>query len=417
MADTTVAQPNETRPPGAVAQRKSPVPAEPGANWPMWLAAFVVLDLLVAALSWWDCLACSARPATACCAQDDLFCGYCGRLALAYALAPLIGAAVGATELVSRYRDKPSAALGSVPAMLYLAVNALASLFAFWVLFTGRLPLGAQLFGNHPALNALVVGGFGAMGVFRTALFNLKVSDNTSVAVGPAALLQVILRATDREVDRLRAGPRSIRVKEIMAGVSYELAKTALPFHCNALMQNLSAEEKAALDQAVAMLSAARDMSDETKAYNLGLLLMNLVGEDVLGQAVKANEQRLKAPPPDEPQIFGRASKLALSDLPALFNLTIALLGDGATGADNGKPATEPLEDFKARWLTMPTEVTNDADKVMIALARLRTRFGPETIAQAINYLVGGRRSTANQGEEVQTDEPLPGNALRPPGS
>src|SRR3954451_12528280 len=84
----------------------------------------------------------------------------------AYVLAAAFGGAVGATELVARYRDKPTAALGTVPAGIYMLLNALASLVAFWLLFEGRLAFEIDLFKGHRALNDLLLGGFGAMALF-----------------------------------------------------------------------------------------------------------------------------------------------------------------------------------------------------------------------------------------------------------
>ena len=66
-----------------------------------------------------------------------------------YLVAALLGALVGGTELVSRYRDAPQSALLSRPAWLYVFLNASASALALWL----------------------------AMALFRTSLFTVRAGD------------------------------------------------------------------------------------------------------------------------------------------------------------------------------------------------------------------------------------------------
>ena len=158
-----------------------------------WLRLTGLVFVAAALLVWLAYSQCKAYAPPATCAGCPAL-NHCVKEALAYLLAPCFGALVGATELVARYRDKPSAAVSNEPAMLYMAVNAVAALAAFWLVYTDRLGAKAEIFGDHKALNALVIGGFGAMALFRTSIFNLRVRDAT-VGVGPAAVLQVILRS------------------------------------------------------------------------------------------------------------------------------------------------------------------------------------------------------------------------------
>lgn len=305
----------------------------------------------------------------------------------AFLLALLFGSSIGASELVARYRDRPVAAIRSSPAAIYILVNGVASLAAFWLLYSGRLAITFAVFGTeHKALNALVVGGFGAMALFRTAIFNVRVGD-TTIAVGPAAMLQVILRAADRETDRLRAGPRAARVGEIMHDVVYARARDTLPLHCFALMQNLTLEEQTGLEQALAVLDKKDNMGDQAKAYSLGLLLMNLVGEDVLRRAIEGLNERIKGPPPDRPPVLSRAKDLDIHDLSALLECCRALSAPAPA-------ATNPGAGLAAQEETLikpPTAVTNPSDQVVIALMRLRQRFGPETVAEAITSIIEAR--------------------------
>jgi hypothetical protein len=306
--------------------------------------------------------------------------GNSGSHLVAYLAATFFGMLVGATEIVARYRDRPTAALETLPGLIYVAVNALVSLVAFWLLHTRQIDL--KLSNDLGAtLNEVLIAGFGSMALFRTSIFTLRVRD-TDIAVGPAAVLQVILSAADRACDRLRAGPRSRLVKDIMMGVSFARAKLALPLHCLALMQNVSAEEERQLTQAIASLDAATK-SDEVKAYNLGLLLMNFIGEDVLHEAINALGTAIQGPPADEPPIFTQAGQLAFSEMSALIQICIAL---------DPIPRNPNASQVRESWLVFDVPLEHEVDKNIIVLARLRQYFGPETLSRAIALLSAGRK-------------------------
>src|SRR5262249_41815242 len=129
-----------------------------------------------------------------------------------------------------------------------------------------------------------LVAGFSAMALFRTSLFTIRVA-NADIGIGPAAFLQILLSAADRATDRTRAKPRARAVQEIMSGISFGRAKQALPSLCFGLMQNVGVEEQRTFGTVVNQLETAQ-MDDVFKANNLGLALMNVVGEGVLRQAV-----------------------------------------------------------------------------------------------------------------------------------
>jgi hypothetical protein len=297
-----------------------------------------------------------------------------------FAAVALFGLLVGTTELVSRYRDKPVAPLGTWPGVIYVATNTVASVAALWILlqkgvtfdFGGMLP---------PDVGRVLLAGFGTMVLFRSSLFTVRVGD-TDVSIGPAAVLQIILGAADRACDRLRAGPRSERVQKIMRGVSFERAKLALPLHCFSLMQNVSTAEQTQVLQTIDAL-ATKSMSDEVKAYNLGLLMMNVVGEDVLDKAVSVLGPPILGPPSDDPPILAQASTIKPDDMFALVDICVAL--DPLGRVD--KPAKAIREEIAATI----EDVKVVSDKNLVALALLRSRFGSTTVARALALLASGR--------------------------
>jgi hypothetical protein len=210
-------------------------------------------------------------------------------VAASYAAVFALGSVFGISELISRYRDEPRRALVSWAALLYISVNALASVFALnvirvfnWVADDDSLQV---------AYKQVMIAGLGAMALFRSSLFIFRIG-NSEINFGPVFVLQIILGVTDRAVDRRRGQSRSSDVGQIMKNVSFDKAKELLPIYCLALMQNLSKEEQEALGRDIASIAAA-NISDpiaanRQKSVLLGLRLLSVIGTDLLQQAVNA---------------------------------------------------------------------------------------------------------------------------------
>jgi hypothetical protein len=200
-----------------------------------------------------------------------------------YLAAIYIGAVVGLGELVARYRDAPERALTTTPAILYVLINAAASGVAMHAVWHFDVIKGQT--GERLIMLQILLAGFGAMAFFRTSVFTFRQGDQ-DIGIGPVAFLQVMLKATDRAVDRLRANERADQICKVMNGVSFERAKLALPTFAMALMQNVPPDEQKSVSAEVDGLDAKKTLDDDTKAKSLGLKLMNIIGVDVLGTAV-----------------------------------------------------------------------------------------------------------------------------------
>ena len=198
-----------------------------------------------------------------------------------------VGALVGLGELVARYRDNPWRAIRTLPALTYIGINGLASLFALMTLLTFGWTPDQTATPEAIRLLRVLAAGFGAMALFRTSLFVVRVG-TTDVGVGPVAFLQILLAATDRGVDRKRASDRAEKVVRIMGDLDFSTAFNALPPFAIMLMQNLTLEDKNAIgDQVKALAAPASAVPNQTRVLNLGLMLMNYVGEEVLEDAVR----------------------------------------------------------------------------------------------------------------------------------
>jgi len=214
-----------------------------------------------------------------------------------YLVAALLGALVGGTELISRYRDAPQSALLSRPAWLYVFLNVAASTIALGLARTYGWTFGAT--GPSQRWTQVFLAGIGAMALFRTSLFTVRAGDK-DVNVGPGLFLQTLRDAADREVDRARAHARGLAVAQLMRGVDFDKAAVTLVPYCLALMQNVSDGEQKDLKDAVETLAGGR-MDSSIKGRILGLQLMKVVGPVVLTAAVEALRGELTptpAPPP-----------------------------------------------------------------------------------------------------------------------
>lgn len=254
-----------------------------------------------------------------------LLCGFVGATILwttdlepawNYWFAAGIGLAVGATELMARYRDAPFASIASLPGFTYMAVNAGAAALAYYLID------GIDSLDLSPAMHVLTAG-VGAMAFFRSGLFTARFGDE-DVAVGPNMILQIMLQALDRAYDRDRAQPRSIETVDIMAGISFAQSKKALPSICFNLMQNVATEEQEALAKEVEALERQSDIADEGRSLILGLALMNIVGVKTLRAAVDAMGTSLQESKRIDPSLLDELAKVepatAIAALPSICN-------------------------------------------------------------------------------------------------
>lgn len=205
-----------------------------------------------------------------------------------YLLTGLIGGVVAVSEIVSRYRDDPWAASTSRGGVIYVLFNAAVSLGVFYLIrdvFPVRDDPRSEWTLQQFFLDVFLAGG-AALAVMRTSFMTVRVNDK-DVQVGLAAIVEIFRNTIDRDVDRLRAGPRSMEVAKTMNQVSFDRAQSTLTSVSLNLMQNISAEERATIEQKIAALANQTDRPDESKAIELGLILAGSIGFKNLESSVE----------------------------------------------------------------------------------------------------------------------------------
>lgn len=287
-----------------------------------------------------------------------------------YWLSGAIGIAVGATEMMARYRDAPFRPLVSLPGLTYISVNAGAAVLAYYLI------IGVPLMQGSPALQVLTAG-VGAMALFRSGLFTARLGD-ADVAVGPNIILQIMLQALDRAYDRDRSRPRSTDAVAIMSGISFEVSKKALPSICFNLMQNVSSEEMEALAKEVEGLERQPDMPDEAKSLILGLALMNIVGDKTLRAAVDAMGTSLQESKRIAPELLTELAKLepakVIDALPRVCNAVCH--------------RSRRVDDPQSIVREIATLDLDEENKAVLALHRLVQVYGQSTVGVALGTMV-----------------------------
>ena len=294
----------------------------------------------------------------------------------------ILGGLVGGGELVSRYPDAPRAALRTALGIFYVIVNALATMAA---LVVGAVLAEEQLvtpqgvlpaFATVDLLNLVLISGFGSLAFFRAKIFTLRVGDS-DVGVGPSFVLKIILKAADHAVDRKRAEPRARIVSDIMSPVSFEEAKFVLPTYCFAVMQNVTVEEQQRVALEIEALSSA-DMPDRVKALNLGLLLLNIVGAEVLEVAIKNLQEE-----------FAAASRVleSVEDAMAAIDFDKAALNLTPLCAELAEMDDEDREqlEFEVQRLRS-VSLTDQTRRYLYGLLLIRS-FGSEIVSRAITAI------------------------------
>jgi hypothetical protein len=224
-------------------------------------------------------------------------------VAIAYLAVFIAGDLVGWGELLGRYRDNPLAMWGHWAARIYVTINGLGSVLA--LLLIRSLPIDG--FANDHLLQQALLAGFGSMAFFRTSLFTARVG-NADIAIGPAHLLQQVLASVDSYLDRNNARMRIDDSARIMAGVDFDVAKSDLPVVCFGAMEDLSDDERKAIDDAITRLDQDKTARAEAKTITLGQILHEAVGREVLSAAVEALKLKAASPPAPAPATPGIAA-------------------------------------------------------------------------------------------------------------
>ncbi|HAX71057.1 MAG TPA: hypothetical protein DCY14_15695 [Anaerolineae bacterium] len=278
----------------------------------------------------------------------------------------LLGAMIGFVEILARYKDAPFKVAFSPPGLLYIFINAGVSGLALWGVRLFGIEFGSNPNWSEEAVRWLQVGvsGLSAMTLFRSSLFNFRV-DEQDISVGPNAILQILLVAVDKEVDRLRGSQRARIVEDAMEGITFEDAVLNLPPVILGLMQNLTDKDRNEIVNSVEK-SLQSKAPERSKTMTLGLSFINVVGEDILKAAID----------------MANLDKRPKAEMSAMVGKVTGQAGDAKL---EGAPQTPPEA---VPNLLVPLEAAVNEEKIAPAVDKLRKKLDkkapkPKTAAKS----------------------------------
>lgn len=213
------------------------------------------------------------------------------------ALCFVLGAATGFTEIVTRYRDEPLRAAFNRFGLSYMVINGLLSLIALGLLlrYPGLFP---KVAGDE--LMAALVAGAAAMALVRSKLFTFRTDAGADIPIGPAVLVDTLLRVFDRKIDRWRSTRRQGLVLAQLA--DFDDFEFAARYILSSLLsfQNLSQAEKTEIAEVIEQYRAGfKDWPPILKTMAAGYALLDIAGEENFKQVIdgmKAVKRRVDNP-------------------------------------------------------------------------------------------------------------------------
>jgi len=199
-------------------------------------------------------------------------------------LAGVLGLFLGFSELINRYNSFKKI-FRNLYSWIYVGINFAVSFVVYLIIFVYKVNIG--VLGEHK-IGLIIFSGLGAMAFLRSSFFNYKTSNGQVVAVGPAAILSVFLRAAESEFDRIISNDNVKFAADLMKGIPFVSASKDLPLIILGSMRALSSEERKTLSDDI--LKLVNDINPNTEAKNIAMcaILIRYTGYELLATSVKS---------------------------------------------------------------------------------------------------------------------------------
>jgi hypothetical protein len=195
----------------------------------------------------------------------------------------LAAGSVGALEVAERFRDEPLKAVFTLPAAAYIAINAAAGILALLLLRLLDVKFGVSEDPEFTRWARVVAAGFSAVVVLRSTVFVTR-EGNEERSYGLANFILRALHQAENAIARVRGPKRADAVEEVIAGLTYAEARTALGALASSQLPTATEAARAELAETQKTIEAV-DETDEVKLRLLCMAILNFGGEKVLGRA------------------------------------------------------------------------------------------------------------------------------------
>lgn len=192
-------------------------------------------------------------------------------------LAFLIGVIVGLSELMSRYSVLKKI-FQEYSSVFYLLINGFSCIMGYFLF------VELELFSNHETLRILF-SGFSSLTVIRSSIAKYQIGDQNFDA-GLSSILNIFLNHADKAFDQEKSKEKLDIVSPIVEGVDFKKAKLRLPITCFSLMDNVSDSEQKNVSTEVWKLEQDKNLDNHTRVVNLGIILANITGYELLKKTV-----------------------------------------------------------------------------------------------------------------------------------
>jgi hypothetical protein len=198
-----------------------------------------------------------------------------------------LGFFLGLSELVNRYSSFEKI-FKNLYSWIYMLINLVASISVYLIIKKYRLNLGSL---GQQEIGIGIFSGLGAMAFLRSSFFNYKTSTGQVIAVGPAAILTVFLRAAEMEFDRIISDQHVSFIGGLMKDIPFVSASKDLPLIILASMRALNSEEQKNLSDDILKLVNDTTSTTEAKNIAMGTILIKYTGKKLLKTSVDALNQ------------------------------------------------------------------------------------------------------------------------------
>jgi len=164
-----------------------------------------------------------------------------------------------------------------------MLINVSASILVFYIIIRYNISIGS--IGLHP-IGFIIFSGLGAMAFLRSSFFNYKDSNDKVIEIGPAAILTIFLRATERQFDQTISKGYLDKLNDEMVGLNFLSASKDLPLLILSIMRVLDDTEQKQLSDDILKLVNDSTTTIDAKNIALGALLIKYTGFDLLKSAV-----------------------------------------------------------------------------------------------------------------------------------
>lgn len=201
-----------------------------------------------------------------------------------WVLAFVVGLGTSLVELLSRYRDEPIKVIATSHfAWVYLMLNGLLAIIAYLAILDAGFAEDESAIGR---LGLAAAAGLGAAVILRSRVFTARLGDE-QVSIGPGYVVDQMLNTIDAQIDRRRALQRVRIVVDVMKGKDFDGSRIHSSTMITGSRQNLSLQDQKDLANQIREVGD-RKIPDQEKAYALGFILLDFMGEEFL-KAVAIN--------------------------------------------------------------------------------------------------------------------------------